>query len=98
MGQTTLSQIDLNQCNGVAVFASFVMLRVFSRNAKKCYERARCAAQVATNARTPDERRLYLDEEKRWLILAASYDYQEILKAFIEKLRSRFRRQTDAVH
>jgi hypothetical protein len=53
---------------------------------------------VATNARTPDERRLYLDEEKRWLILAASYDYQEILKAFIEKLRSRFRRQTDAVH
>ena len=64
------------------------MLRAVSKNVNNCYERARRAERQAAKARTPDERRLYLDDEKSWLTLAASYDHQERLEAFLKELRS----------
>jgi methionyl-tRNA synthetase len=64
------------------------MLRAVSKNVNDCYERARCAERLAAMARTANERRLYLDDEKSWLALATSYDHQERLEAFLKELRS----------
>ena len=74
------------------------MLRVLSRNIKLCYQRALRAERLAAKARTPDERRFYLDEEKTWLALAASYDHQARLESFLQELRDLHIPKTDTMH
>jgi len=65
---------------------------------KLCYERAFRAERLAAKARTPDERRFYRDEEKTWLALAASYDYQARLESFVQELRDLHIPKTDTRH
>jgi len=66
---------------GVAV------LKASSQNVKYCYERALEAEARADASRNPEERIFYYNCEKRWLALAASYEYQERLAAFLQELR-----------
>jgi len=68
------------------------MLKRTNQNVKFCYERAVTAAQEAANARTPMDRNFWLDRERTWISLAASYDYQERLAGFIQELRTLPRR------
>jgi len=63
------------------------MLKRTNQNAKSCYERAVTAAQQAANARTPMDRNFWLDRERTWIALAASYDYQERCARFVQELR-----------
>jgi|SRR5262245_4943099 len=63
------------------------MLQAANQDIRHCYERALEAEQRAANARNSEERRFYLDNEKRWLALAVSYEYQERLTAFLQELR-----------
>lgn|SRR5262249_41036133 len=63
------------------------VLKAANQNVKYCYERALQAEERAARARNSEERRFYLDCEARWLTLAASYDYQECLTAFLRELR-----------
>ena len=67
------------------------MLTTVNRNVKHCYERALAAAERAANAKTPVEREVHLDNERRWLGLAASYEYTESLTNFIRELRRKLR-------
>jgi hypothetical protein len=68
------------------------MLKRTNQNAKFCYESAARAAQKAANAHTPSDRDFWLDRERHWIHLGASYDYQERLSNFIEELRTLPRR------
>jgi glycogen debranching enzyme len=67
---------------------SIVVLKAAGRNAKFCYERAVAAAQQAASARHTFDKEFWSEREKYWIHLAASYDYQERLAAFIQELRS----------
>jgi len=63
------------------------VLKASSQNVNFCYERALEAETRAEASRNPEDRRFYFDCEKRWLALAASYEYQERLAAFLQELR-----------
>ena len=64
------------------------MLKVANKNVKYCYEKALEASERASEAGTLTEREFYLDAEKRWLALGASFEYQERLTNFINELRN----------
>ena len=64
------------------------MLKRTNQNARFCYERAIEAAQQAATARTPMDREFWLEREKQWIHLSASYNYQERLAAFNQGLRT----------
>jgi hypothetical protein len=74
------------------------MLRAVSEEVAHCYERARRAEQPAENEHNSAERIFYLDEEKRWLALAESYEHQERLEVFLRELKHRLSRRTGSLH
>jgi len=63
------------------------MLQAANPRVKYCYEQALEAERLATTARNPEDRRLYLDNAKTWFGLAASYEYQERVQAFLKEFR-----------
>ena len=74
-------------CPDAASQFGVAVLKASSQNVKYCNERALEAEERADASRNPEERRFYYDCEKRWLALAASYEYQERLSAFLQELR-----------
>jgi len=74
------------------------MLRAVSEEVAHCYECARRAERLAANAHNSAERIFYLDEEKRWLALAESYEHQERLEVFLRELKHRLSRRIGSLH
>jgi len=70
------------------------MLQAASPRVKYCYEQALEAERLATKARNLEDRRLYLDNAKRWFGLAASYEHPEQLQAFLKELRGSTRKRS----
>jgi hypothetical protein len=68
------------------------MLQATNQNVKYCYEQALVAEERAANARTSGDRTFFLDNAKKWFGLAASYEYQERLEAFLKEFRSSIKR------
>jgi hypothetical protein len=64
------------------------MLKPTNQNTKYCYERALEAEQKAANAQDAADRKFWLEREKHWFHLAASYDFTERVTAFIQELRN----------
>ena len=62
------------------------MLRAANRNVRYCYERAFESNDRALKARTQTEREFYQNDEKRWLALGGSFEYQERLTDFMNEL------------
>jgi hypothetical protein len=60
------------------------MLQPANPKAKECYDRAAGARQRALEARDSQERQLHLDDERRWLKLAQSYDFANRLDHFLD--------------
>jgi hypothetical protein len=64
------------------------MLRPADQNARYCYEKALDCQQRAGEVRDSDEREFWLDRQRQWLHLGASYEYQQWLSAFLAELSS----------
>jgi len=62
------------------------VLKAANQNVKYCYEQALKASERASTAGMPAEQEFHLGDEKRWLTLAASFEYQERLIDFINEL------------
>jgi hypothetical protein len=63
------------------------VLKAANQNVKYCYEQALQAEERAAQTRNPLDRQFWLDNEARWLALAASYEYQARLSDFIKEVR-----------
>jgi len=63
------------------------MLEDANQNVKYCYEQALQAEGCAAQTGNPLDRQFWLDDEARWLALAATYEYQAQLADFIKELR-----------
>jgi len=63
------------------------VLKTANQNVKHCYELAMQAEERATQTSNPVDRQFWLDDEARWLALAASYEYQARLSDFIKEVR-----------
>jgi hypothetical protein len=56
------------------MFGDYVVLDKLSDHIAYCHERARKCALQADTIDDPEARRAYLASERRWLMLAASYE------------------------
>jgi hypothetical protein len=74
------------------------MRSALSEEVARCYEHAGHAVRLAAKARNSAERMFYLDEERRWLALAASYDHQERLEIFLRELKRCLSRRIGSMH
>jgi hypothetical protein len=60
------------------------MLQPVNPKAKECYDRAGVARQRALEAKDDGQRQQHLNDERRWLKLARSYEAAERLDNFLE--------------
>jgi hypothetical protein len=67
------------------------MLSNQSEQLRHCYERAENCARKAAGHRDPEIKQDYLDLERRWLLLARSYELSERLTDFSKEARRRAR-------
>jgi hypothetical protein len=65
------------------------MLQNLSEQIRLCYERAAEAKQRAEETNCAKAKAEFLNTEKRWLLLARSYQHSESLKDFIHAIPDR---------
>ena len=58
------------------------MLNNLSEEARECYRHAEECARKAAAHSCPKTKQDFLDLERRWLVLARSYDFTERLNSF----------------
>lgn len=65
------------------------MLQKLTEEIAECYEHARKCRERAQLARDPATKKDFLDQERRWLSLAHSYEFAERLSTFTGEVRRR---------
>ena len=58
------------------------MLQKLTKEIAECYEHARKCCECAERALDPASKNDFLDQERRWLSLAHSYEFAESLSRF----------------
>jgi hypothetical protein len=69
------------------------MLQKLSEEIQECYRHADESRQRAKVAFTDQARQDLLDMERRWLSLARSYEFAELLSDYVEPFRNRNRKR-----
>jgi hypothetical protein len=65
------------------------MLQNLSERIRLCYERAAKARQQAEETNDPKAKADFLNTERRWLLLARSYQHSESLTDFVHAIPDR---------
>lgn len=67
------------------------MLQKFSTQVANCYERAGESRARAAAAANENDKTEYLNIERRWIMLARSYEWSERITGFTEEVKRRLR-------